>query len=324
MKEGFIENKDSETQNQDMVLINSFSRRKLSENDVYIFSVVLCDNEIDRDNECFSTEALNQLAPLYVGKTGIFDHSMKGKDQKARVFYTRVESVEGRVTKQNHQYYRLFAKAYMLRIEENQSLIGEIDAGIKKEVSVGCSMGSSKCSICGTNVRKGSCTHVPGKSYNGEICCRVLEDAKDAYEFSFVAVPAQPGAGVVKSFKNGKDSDFSMNEIIKTLKNAKSDVVMSKEQATDLFRQIEGMEEDAVLGQKYKNILTEQVVSLCALAMPEMDLESFKSVASIMTEKELYSFKSAFEKKAEKEMPVKTQLFQMDQTKDISYNEFKI
>lgn len=324
MKQGRIENNDSVSASQDMALINSFSRRKLDESEVYIFSVVLCDNEIDRDNECFSTAALNQLAPLYVGKTGIFDHSMKGRDQKARVFYTKVEPVDGRVTKRNQQYYRLFAKAYMLRTDENQSLISEIDAGIKKEVSVGCSMETSKCSICSADVQKDICKHIPGKIYDGEICCRVLEDAKDAYEFSFVAVPAQPGAGVVKSFKTGKDSEFSMNEILKTFKDAKSEIVLSKEQAAELFCQIENLEEDAVLGQKYKSSLTEQVVSLCALAMPEMNLEAFKSIAKVMTEKELQSFKTAFEAKADKEMPVKTQLSQMEQTNEVSYNEFKI
>lgn len=324
MKEGYIENQNVGAESQDLILINSFARRKLSESEVYIFSVILCDNEIDRDNECFSTEALNQLAQLYVGKTGIFDHSMKGRDQKARVFSTHVEQVSGRVTKRNQQYSRLFAKAYMLRTKENQSLIAEIDGGIKKEVSVGCSMGVSKCSICGNDARKSSCSHELGKSYDGEICCRILENAKDAYEFSFVAVPAQPSAGVIKSFNTRKDSDVSMTEILKTFKQAKSDVTLSKDQATELCSYFESLKDDASLGQKYKSTLQEQVVSLCALAMPEMDLESFQSVAKVMTEKELICFKSAFEAKAEKEMPFKTQLSQINQSENISYNEFKI
>ena len=50
--------------------INRFTRRELSEEDVYIFSVVLCDNEIDRDYERFSDEALETLSKLFVGVTG--------------------------------------------------------------------------------------------------------------------------------------------------------------------------------------------------------------------------------------------------------------
>ena len=38
----------------------------------------LCDNEIDRDWERFSPETLKGLAPLFVGKSGIFDHPVVG------------------------------------------------------------------------------------------------------------------------------------------------------------------------------------------------------------------------------------------------------
>ena len=37
-----------------------------------------------------------------------------------------------------------------------------------------------------------------GETYDGKLCCGVLSNPVDAYEFSFVAVPAQPGAGVTK------------------------------------------------------------------------------------------------------------------------------
>ena len=39
--------------------------------------------------------------------------------------------------------------AYLLRTEKNADLIAEIEGGIKKEVSVGCSVRHSVCSICG-------------------------------------------------------------------------------------------------------------------------------------------------------------------------------
>ena len=37
--------------------------------------------------------------------------------------------------------------------------------------------------------------------YGGQTCCCVLSEPVDAYEFSFVAVPAQPAAGVMKGFR---------------------------------------------------------------------------------------------------------------------------
>ena len=54
--------------------INKFTRRPLKENEVYVFSVILCDNEVDRDCERFSDEALEALKSSFTGKTGIFDH----------------------------------------------------------------------------------------------------------------------------------------------------------------------------------------------------------------------------------------------------------
>ena len=41
---------------EELKLINGYTRRKLSANEVYVFSVVLCDNDIDRDGERFTVE----------------------------------------------------------------------------------------------------------------------------------------------------------------------------------------------------------------------------------------------------------------------------
>lgn len=50
--------------------INKFTRRPLTEEEVYVFPAVLCDNDIDRDGERFSDEALETLRELFVGRTG--------------------------------------------------------------------------------------------------------------------------------------------------------------------------------------------------------------------------------------------------------------
>lgn len=66
--------------------LNEFTRREMSEDEVYIFDVILCDNDIDRDGERFSQNALESLKKLFVGKTGIFDHNPKSGGQTARIF----------------------------------------------------------------------------------------------------------------------------------------------------------------------------------------------------------------------------------------------
>ena len=66
--------------------INRLSRASLSAQEVYAFSLCLCDNEVDRDQERFPEKTLEQLAPLFVGKSGLFDHSWSARGQAARLY----------------------------------------------------------------------------------------------------------------------------------------------------------------------------------------------------------------------------------------------
>ena len=47
----------AEVTDKELELINAYSRRKLTKDEVYVFGVVLCDNDIDRDNERFTVES---------------------------------------------------------------------------------------------------------------------------------------------------------------------------------------------------------------------------------------------------------------------------
>ena len=168
----------------------------LKSDQVYTFKVALCDNEVDRDFEHFTIDALQQLAELFRGKTGITDHSMRSDTQMARIYKTEIVTDDSKRTSVGEPYTQLVAYAYMARSEKNIGFINEIELGIKKEVSVSCSLAESKCSICGADLRR--CSHILGKEYDGKLCSASLDCATDAYEFSFVAVPAQRAAGVLK------------------------------------------------------------------------------------------------------------------------------
>ena len=184
--------------------INALTRRKFKAEELYTFPVVLCHNDIDRDFERFTDDALDEMAPLFVGKTGIFDHNPSAENQAARIYDTEVITDPEKETAWGGTYRYLKGYAYMVRTDANADLITEIDAGIKKEVSVSCSVMSRKCSICGANANEGLCEHVRGKTYDGQICHVTLDDITDAYEWSFVAVPAQVGAGVAKQYTTHK------------------------------------------------------------------------------------------------------------------------
>ena len=187
--------------------INSFTRRKFTEEELYVFPITLCDNDIDRDNERFSDNALEKLKELFVGKTGIFDHNTTADNQTARVFDTEIVTDEERRTKYGAPYKYLKAMAYMIRTDSNRDIIAEIDGGIKKEVSVSCSAAKRICSVCGCDRSKENCTHKKGEDYFGQQCHVILDGITDAYEWSFVAVPAQINAGVTKKYNNSKEEE---------------------------------------------------------------------------------------------------------------------
>lgn len=188
--------------------INKFTRRELSADEVYVFTVVLCDNDIDRDGECFSLNALDTLSRLFVGKTGIFDHEAKSSNQTARIFDTEIITDNSKSAKNGEPYTYLKAYAYMLRTNENVSLIAEIDGGIKKEVSISCSASAKVCSVCGCDKNLNTCAHKNGTSYNGKLCYTILDNITDAYEWSFVAVPSQINAGVTKLYSHKNEDSL--------------------------------------------------------------------------------------------------------------------
>ncbi len=194
--------------------INKFTRREFIEEEIYVFSVILCDNDIDRDYECFSDKALEQLKELFIGKTGIFDHNASTSNQNARIFETEIIVDDERRTGNGSIYKYLKASAYMVRTDENKNLIAEIDGGIKKEVSISCSASKRICSVCGIDKAKTGCNHTKGKIFDGKLCYVILDDISDAYEWSFVAVPAQVNAGVTKKFS--EESSFKSPVIADT------------------------------------------------------------------------------------------------------------
>lgn len=246
--------------------INKFTRREFSEDELYIFSVILCDNDVDRDFERFSDNALETIAEKFIGKTGVFDHNPSASNQNARIFDTEVITDETRMTKTNEPYKYVKAYAYMIRTDENKNLIAEIDGGIKKEVSISCSASSRLCSVCGSNLSENQCGHVKGQMYGNTLCYTILDDITDAYEWSFVAVPAQVNAGVTKYFSDAKKSASDLisanNELIRDIRRLA------------YFRGGKPAVEAVELSSRYMN--TSQLISLkksFESAMPENGIE---------------------------------------------------
>ena len=272
-----------------MELIGQFSRKKLSRDELYTFSLILCDNEIDRDNEKFTVSALHTLAKLFVGKTGIFDHNMKSKDQTARIYSAEVMTDETRKTADGEIYTYIKAKAYMVRTEKNKDLITEIDAGIKKETSVGCCVRDISCSICGKNIKTEGCEHQKGKMYGGRLCCYLLSEPSDAYEWSFVAVPAQKNAGIIKSFDPSGER-----------------------------------EKLAEMAKEFKEELKADIIRFSASVIPEMKQTAIEEICENLSLKSLREMRDAMRENARKNLPVVRQLDACTADENSENSEYKI
>lgn len=276
--------------------LNRFTRREFKEDEVYIFDVILCDNDIDRDGEVFSYSALETLSQKFTGVTGIFDHDPSGTNQTARIFKTTLVTDDSRFTAYGEPYTALKASAYMIRTDSNADLILEIDGGIKKEVSVSCSAGKHICSICGADRSNKKCSHINGKTYNNKICYTILDEITDVYEWSFVAVPAQVKAGVVKHFSRSDD-----DAVIKKLKTESEE----QRQVISLLR----------------NDLEKEIAKLCYLNKCTSCSKAMLSAVSKMSAQELLDFKAYLIKENLKNSKVRSQL---SPEKSDSLSEFKI
>ena len=260
--------------------INAQAKAELTAEQVYVFSVRLCDDQIDRDGERFDTAALPVLAKMFVGKTGIVDHKWSASGQVARIFETQVVCEEG-VT-----YIK--AWAYIRRGGNAEEIIADIEAGIKKEISVGCAMGRAVCSICGGEY--GTCGHQKGEHYDGALCCVILKEPMDAYEFSFVAVPAQREAGVIKGLGEG-------HRCLKEL----ADEFGAQGEYRALYVQ-------AQLGKQYENQLRDEVVRLFLGLDMGVEEPVLRSITKKVSAEELLHLKDALEARMAEYMPMQTQL----------------
>lgn len=280
--------------------INRYTRRAMTREEVFVFSVVLCDNEIDRDGERFPTESLTALGELFQGKTGVFDHNPRAENQSARIFDTTVEQT-GEVNSLGEDYVRLRAFAYMVRCDKNDDLILEIDAGIKKEVSVGCAVEQVLCSVCGQDQKAGGCSHEKGKVYDSQLCHHLLVGPSDAYEWSFVAVPAQKKAGVIKRL--GGDP---------------GDVVVTK-------ARLDQLEQLAVAGLRYQNELQQSVVKLGRMGLPDLAPDSLTAIAARLDIAQLEALKKSLATAAGQRYPLPPQLGRVQEpVQENTDREFRI
>lgn len=315
MKEGAVIKSAGMPGQEEMEEINRYTRRAYQPEEVYTFALVLCDNEIDRDYERFAVESLEKLRELFLGKTCILDHECKSANQTARIYRTELEQVPGEVTQAGEPLTRLTARAYLPRTEGTRETVELIDSGILKEVSVSCAVKRTVCGLCG----KESCNHEKGKSYGGKTAHRVLLEPTDAYECSFVAVPAQRGAGVVKSHR------FQEEAVEKLLESPpQEDVLLTKGQVKEIGRRFQALAEQARWGGEYRRELEKEVLKYSAILQPDMPRAVMRAALKGLDIGELAVMEKTYQRMAQRAMPLKPQLAAERPEQAAGNSEFRI
>ena len=128
----------------------------------------------------------------------------------------------------------------------------------------------------------------------------------DAYEFSFVAVPAQRDAGVMKALGHGK----------KTLKELAEEFGVQAEYRS-LFKQ-------AQLGLQYRRELEDSVVRLGLSLELGVSEPVLRSLCQSAAAEDLQALKAALQQRLEEMLPVTTQLGSFGRSAEPVENGFLI
>ena len=128
--------KAAELGEEELALINAQTLRPMTAEEVFAFKLAACDDQVDRDFERFTGEALEQMAKLYVGRPVLRDHAWLEGSQTARVYAAGVEACADR--------RRLVLRCYMPRTEGTAETVAAIESGVLRECSVGLRVGDRK------------------------------------------------------------------------------------------------------------------------------------------------------------------------------------
>ena len=136
----------------------------------------------------------------------------------------------------------------------------------------------------------GDCGHIKGHEYDGKLCWGELTGLTDVYEWSFVAVPAQPEAGVLQKSKAAG-----------VLRKA----LAGQDQPIEALEQLE---REAGLGRRYLERLRKEVARLGGLAWTGLDAAALRPMVDRLEEPQLLELKKAYQARVAQRFPVEVQL----------------
>jgi hypothetical protein len=166
--------------------VNRFALRPLGQDEIAVFTLDLCHNQIDRHFSRFPEDELEKINGMVPGRPLMERHDLRGSLPRGTFFRSNVHRDGPKMS--------VRPDVYVLRTNENEDFILNIEGGVYRETSIGFSFQTPECSICAKDLR--TCDHVPGRSYGPDICHYVMRDVLEVIEGSVVPSGSQ-GTGFV-------------------------------------------------------------------------------------------------------------------------------
>jgi len=181
--------------NADLVAdVNKFTLRPLTRDEFAVFTMDLCNNQVDAHYSRFPLDELESINDMVPGRPFMERHDTKGTLPRGTFFRSGLhEEPDG-------EYVSVRPDVYILHTEDNRALIANIEGGVYRATSIGFSFMRPECSICHKDIR--TCDHVPGRRYAEESCHYIMHDVVSVLEGS-VVFSASQGTGFVASGDEG-------------------------------------------------------------------------------------------------------------------------
>lgn len=171
----------AEAVSERMEAVNRFALRPLTAEEVALFTLDLCNNQVDRHYSRFPEEELERVNTLTPGRPLMERHDLAGSLPRGTFFRSQLHREGERVS--------VRPEVYVLRAPGNQDFILNIEGGVYRETSIGFSFRRPECSVCGKDLR--ACAHIPGRSYGDKVCHFVMREVLEVIEGSVVPAGSQ-------------------------------------------------------------------------------------------------------------------------------------
>lgn len=166
--------------------VNRYSLRPLGRDEYAVFTLDLCNNQVDRHFSRFPDEELRAINAMTPGRPLMERHDLRGTLPRGTFFRSDLH--------QDGEVLSVRPDVYVLRTRDNADFILNIEGGVYRETSIGFSFRTPQCSICAKDLR--TCDHVPGRTYGDVLCHYVMCDVLEVIEGSVVSSGSQ-GTGFV-------------------------------------------------------------------------------------------------------------------------------